>query len=202
LGLACFDGHKAYTRWLLTDCFGTLRLPPQSVPYTRPALDQALQQRGQAQGTHQLHDLTVAIERTGCYHRRVAHAGPAAHFEVRIVHPRTTKEFRPGVEPDNQTDNLDLYVMQLATVNGRETTKPSWLSGCTPSVVVLGVRIAERLFPAAPLAAHVEQAERLPADRIGGLPWPERIVGTVPDVGFVPPPAKGFPEGLFVRHGP
>jgi transposase len=118
-GIACFDCHKDYTRWLLTDFFGNLLLPPQSVAHTRPALEQALQQLRQAQATHALHDLTVAIERTGCYHRPVANACRAAQLEVRIVHPRTTKEFRKVVDPDDKTDDLDLFAMQLATVNGR-----------------------------------------------------------------------------------
>jgi transposase len=118
-GIACFDSHKEYSRWLLTDFFGKLLVPPQSVPHTRIALERALHDLRQAQHDHQLLDLTVAVERTGCYHRVVLNACRAAQLEVRIVHPRTTKEFRNVVDPDNKTDDIDLFAMQLATCNGR-----------------------------------------------------------------------------------
>jgi hypothetical protein len=42
----------------------------------------------------------------------------AARFEVRIVHPLATKQFRQPRDPDYKTDETDLAAMHLAAVNG------------------------------------------------------------------------------------
>jgi transposase len=58
------------------------------------------------------------VERTGRYHRPVQRAFAAAGFEVRIVHPLATKQFRQPRDPGYKTDDADLAAIHLATVNG------------------------------------------------------------------------------------
>ena len=50
----------------------------------------------------------VAIERTGRYHHLIQRAFAAAGFEVRIVHPFATKQFRQPANPGHKTDDTDL----------------------------------------------------------------------------------------------
>lgn len=92
-GLACFDCHKNYSKWMLADFFGTLLLPPQRLLHSRTGLADAVQQLRQAMHDRDLNDLLVVIERTGRYHRLVQRAFSAA-FDTRIVHPFATKQFR------------------------------------------------------------------------------------------------------------
>ena len=57
---------------------------------------------------HDIRDLLVAVERTGRYHHPPARAFAAGGFEVRTVHPFTTKQFRQPADPGNKTDDKDL----------------------------------------------------------------------------------------------
>jgi transposase len=56
--------------------------------------------------------------RKGSYHRQVQHAFARAGFEVRIVHPFATKQFRQPADPGNKTDDTDLSAIHRAAVNG------------------------------------------------------------------------------------
>src|SRR5207302_949021 len=55
---------------------------------------------------------------TGRYHHVVRQAFAAAGFEVRIVHPFTTKRYRQVSDPGNKTDDTDLAAIHRAAVNG------------------------------------------------------------------------------------
>lgn len=116
-GLACFDCHKNYSKWMLADFFGTLLLPPQRLLHSRTGLADAVQQLRQAMHDRDLNDLLVVIERTGRYHRLVQRAFSAA-FDTRIVHPFATKQFRQVADPDDKTDDRDLFAMHRAALNG------------------------------------------------------------------------------------
>jgi len=123
-GIACFDCHKDYSQWLLADFFGNLLRPPQRLPHNRSALDDAVCQLQQAQSDHALTDLLVVIERTGRYHRVVQRAFIAASFEVRIVHPFATKQFRQVANPGDKTDDHDLFALHRAATNGFALAEP------------------------------------------------------------------------------
>jgi transposase len=123
-GIACFDCHRDYSRWMLADFFGNLLLPPQRLPHTRQDLDGATRQLRQAARDHDLRDLLVVIERTGRYHRLVQRALAASGYDIRIIHPFATKQFRQVAHPGDKTDDHDLVAMHRAALNGLALTEP------------------------------------------------------------------------------
>ena len=68
--------------------------------------------------------MIVAIERTGKFHHPVKRAFAAAGFEVRIVHPFATKQFRQPAHPDCKTDDTDLAAIHRTAINGFGLTEP------------------------------------------------------------------------------
>src|SRR5215203_4882815 len=90
-GIVAVDCAKARSKWMLADYYGRILVPPTEVEHTRKGFQHAIAQLRQAIETHGLRDVVVAIERTGAYHRPPQRAFAAAGFEVRIVHPLTTK---------------------------------------------------------------------------------------------------------------
>ena len=66
----------------------------------------------------------MVIERTGRYHRPIQRAFAKAGFEVRIIHPLTTKQHRQPANPGNKTDDTDLAAMQRGAVNGFGLLEP------------------------------------------------------------------------------
>ena len=95
-GIVSVDCAKARSKWMLCDFYGNVLVPPTFVEHNRVALSAAVTQLRQQMARHGLHDLIVAIERTGRYHHLTQRAFAAAGFEVRIVHPFATKQFRHG----------------------------------------------------------------------------------------------------------
>jgi transposase len=123
-GIVCVDCAKARSKWLLTDFFGNILIPPTVLAHNRADLAAALDQLRQAIDTHQLRDLLVAIERTGRYHRIVQNAFQKAGYETRIVHPFATKQFRQPSDPGNKTDDTDLLAIFRATTTGFALIEP------------------------------------------------------------------------------
>ena len=93
-GIVGVDCAKARSKWMLCDFFGNVLIPPTVVEHNRADLEAAVARLRQAQQLRALHDLIVAVERTGRYHHIVRQAFAAAGYEVRIVHPFTTKRYR------------------------------------------------------------------------------------------------------------
>jgi transposase len=125
-GILCFDCAKARSRFMLANFYGTVLLAPQTVAHTNGCLQGALDQVRAACVQHQLGDLIVAIERTGEYHRPVQRACQQAHFDTRLVHPLTSKQFRVPADPGNKTDDTDLAAIFRAAVNGFGLVQPAW----------------------------------------------------------------------------
>jgi transposase len=117
-GIVSVDCAKARSKWMLCDFYGNVLVPPTLVEHNRVALTAATAQLRQEMALHGLHDVIVAIERTGRYHHPPQQAFAAAGFEVRIVHPFATKQFRQASDPGNKTDDTDLVAIQRAAVNG------------------------------------------------------------------------------------
>jgi transposase len=117
-GIVAVDCAKARSKWMLTDFYGNVLVPPTLVEHNRRALDAALEQLRHVAREHDLQDLLIAIERTGRYHRPVQRAFAAADYDVRIVHPFATKQFRQPADPGNKTDDTDLAALFRAAVNG------------------------------------------------------------------------------------
>jgi transposase len=117
-GIVSVDCAKARSKWMLTDFYGNVVVPPTEVTHNRVELEAAIAQVRAALLRHGIKDCLVAIERTGRYHHPVRNAFAKAGFETRTVHPFTTKQFRQPADPDNKTDDTDLAAIQRAAVNG------------------------------------------------------------------------------------
>jgi transposase len=130
-GIACFDCHKGSSQWMLCDFYGKLLIEPRELLHTRGHFQAALAELRQASQRHRLKDLIVVVERTGNYHQPVQRAF-GKEYEVRIVHPFTTKQFRQSADPGNKTDETDLAAIFRATITGFGLLEPAiegiWLT--------------------------------------------------------------------------
>jgi transposase len=117
-GILSIDVAKARFKMALNDFYGNSIIPPTEFDQTQGDLRRAVDCVRAAQTQAQLHDLVVAIESTGEYHRPVQRAFRNAGFEVRLVHPLATKQFRQVADPGNKTDDTDLAGIHRAAVNG------------------------------------------------------------------------------------
>jgi transposase len=117
-GIVSVDCAKARSKWMLTDFYGHVLVPPTEVAHNRVELQAAVASVRAAMIQHDLRDAVVAIERTGRYHHPVKHAFANAALQTRIVHPFTTKQFRQPANPGNKTDDTDLAAIHRAAVNG------------------------------------------------------------------------------------
>ncbi len=117
-GVVSVDCAKARSKWMLCDFYGNVLVAPTFVAHNRPELDALIGRVRQALTEHALHDVLVAVERTGRYHRPVQRACMAAGLDTRIVHPFATKQFRQPQDPGNKTDDTDLAALHRAAVNG------------------------------------------------------------------------------------
>jgi hypothetical protein len=98
-GVVAVDCAKARSKWMLSDFYGNVILPPAVVEHTRAGFDAAVAALRAAVAQRPIADLLVAVERTGRYHHPPARAFAAGGFEVRTVHPFTTKQFRQPADP-------------------------------------------------------------------------------------------------------
>jgi transposase len=117
-GIVSVDCAKARSKWMLCDFYGNVLIAPTVVAHNGTGLDAAVAQVRQALSKHNIQDLLVAVERTGRYHRPVQRAFAGAGFEVRVVHPFATKQFRQPSDPGYKTDDTDLAAIHRAAVNG------------------------------------------------------------------------------------
>ena len=117
-GVVSVDCAKARSKWMLANFYGQVLVPPTVVEHNQTGFAAALRNLRDAIDRHALKDLIVAVERTGRYHQPVQHAFAKASYEVRIVHPFATKQFRQAADPGNKTDDTDLSAIHRAAVNG------------------------------------------------------------------------------------
>jgi transposase len=124
-GVVAVDCAKARSKWMLADFYGNVLLSPTIVEHNRAGFDAAVAALRQAVKERDIRDLLVAVERTGRYHHPPARAFAAGGFEVRTVHPFTTKQFRQPADPGNKTDDTDLAAICRAAVNGFALVEPA-----------------------------------------------------------------------------
>jgi transposase len=117
-GIVSIDCAKARSKFLLADFYGNVLLPPTVINHDRGGFEAAIQAVRKAAQRHRLAVVIVAVERTGRFHNPIQAAFQAAGFEVRIVHPFATKQFRQPADPGNKTDDTDLSAIHRAAVNG------------------------------------------------------------------------------------
>jgi transposase len=114
----CVDCAKARSKIMLADFYGRVLLEPTTVEHNRSGFGTALTSVRAALARHHINDVIVVVERTGRYHGPVQRAFREAGFEVRIVHPYTTKQYRLPADPGNKTDDTDLSAIHRAAING------------------------------------------------------------------------------------
>jgi transposase len=114
----CVDCAKARSKMMLADFYGRVLVEPTPVEHNQSSLDAAVQCVRDATAGHNLKEVIVVVERTGRYHGPIQRHFTKAGFEVRIVHPFTTKQYRQPADPGNKTDDTDLSAIHRAAVNG------------------------------------------------------------------------------------
>jgi transposase len=117
-GFLCVDCAKARSKIMLADFYGRVFIEPTTITHDRFGFDAAIQSVRDAAARHGLKDLIVVVERTGSYHRVIQRAFTTGGFEVRIIHPFATKQYRQPADPGNKTDDTDLAAIHRAAVNG------------------------------------------------------------------------------------
>lgn len=125
-GIVAVDCAKARSKWMLTDFFGNVLVPPTFVDHQQSAFRAAHACLQQAIKRHPLRDLLVAIERTGTYHRPVQEFFRQAGYDVRLVHAYASCQHRQSADPGNKTDDTDLAGIFRAAVNGFGLVDPPW----------------------------------------------------------------------------
>ncbi len=114
----CVDCAKSRSKMMVTDYYGRVLMEPTIIEHDRFGFETALQQVRHTLTRHDIKDQIVVVERTGRYHGPVQRAFVQAGFEVRILHPYTTKQYRQPANPGNKTDDTDLFAMSRAAANG------------------------------------------------------------------------------------
>lgn len=117
-GIVSVDCAKPRSRWMLRNFYGDVLLPPATVEHSGPGFRQAIDALRSAVRAHQLAHVLIAIERTGNYHRPAQRAFRGAGYETRIVHPLAARRFREIEDPDDKTDDHDLFGIHRAAVVG------------------------------------------------------------------------------------
>lgn len=117
-GIVSIDCAKARSKWMLCDFYGNVFVQPAEVEHHQSGFRRALAQLAEAKQKHRLKDLVVAVERTGNCHLPAKRAFTAAGYEVRVVHPFASKQFRRVADGSVKTDDNDLAGIHRATVVG------------------------------------------------------------------------------------
>ena len=95
----CVDCAKARSRAMLADFYGRVVLEPTTVEHNRPDFERVVKSVRDAMARYHIKDVIVVVERTGRYHKPVQRAFREAGFEVRVIHPYTTKQYRLPADP-------------------------------------------------------------------------------------------------------
>jgi transposase len=125
-GIVAVDCAKNSSRWRLADFFGRCLIPPATLAHRAVDLAAAVQAIKKAIQEHHLADLIVAVERTGRYHLVVKRAFAQAGFEVRVIDPLATHQFRKPVHAGNKTDDTDLEAIHDAAAHGLGLVPVVW----------------------------------------------------------------------------
>jgi transposase len=119
------DPAKARSKWMMTDFYGNLLIPPTELEHNARCFRAAIEAINRQIKISSIKDVIVVLERTGKFHHPAKRAFVAAGFEVRIVHPFATKQFRQPADPDCKTDDTDLAAIFRTAVNGFGLTEPA-----------------------------------------------------------------------------
>jgi transposase len=120
----CVDCAKARSTLILADFYGQVLLEPTTVEHNQSSFETTLKSIRDAMAKHRIKDVIVVIERTGRYHGPVQRSFREAGFEVRIIHPYATKQYRLPADPGNKTEPTDLSAIHRGAVNGFGLLEP------------------------------------------------------------------------------
>jgi len=118
------DPAKARSKWMMSDFYGNTFIAPVVLEHNAQSFKAAIATINREINKKAIKDVIVVIERTGKFHHPAKRAFGAAGFEVRIVHPFATKQFRQPASPDCKTDDTDLAAIFRTAVNGFGLTEP------------------------------------------------------------------------------
>ena len=116
--IVCIDPAKYRSEWMMADYFGKVLIAPRTLEHQAAFFKLAFAQIREAQEQHDIEDMIVCVERTGNFYLIPKRAFAKAGFEVRVVHPFATKQYRMPADPGNKTDETDLYAQHRAAVAG------------------------------------------------------------------------------------
>lgn len=116
--IVCIDPAKMRSEMMMADYMGNILIQSFTVEHLPAALEAAVQLIKQQVAEHQIKDLIVTVERTGNYHRVMQKVFTRAGYEVRIVHPFATKQYRLPADAGNKTDETDLFAQHRAAIAG------------------------------------------------------------------------------------
>jgi transposase len=116
--IVCVDPAKHRSEWMMADYFGNLLIGRQTLEHQAAFFKEAVAQIRDAQQKHDIQDTIVVVERTGNYYLAAKRAFAKAGFEVRVVHPFATKQYRVPANPGIKTDGTDLCAQHRAAVAG------------------------------------------------------------------------------------
>ncbi len=118
------DPAKCRSKWMMADFYGTVLIDPAQLEHNAKGFQEAIEAIRRQIHISQIKDIIVVIERTGKFHHPAKRAFSAAGFEVRVIHPFTTKQFRQPAHPDRKTDDTDLAAIHRGAVNGFGLIEP------------------------------------------------------------------------------
>jgi transposase len=124
-GIVAVDCAKNSSRWRFADFYGHCLIPPTTLAHRTADFEAAVKAIHQAAAEHKIADLIVVVERTGRYHLIVKKVCEAAGFEVRVIDPLATHQFRKPVHAGNKTDDTDLEAIHDAAVHGLGLVPPA-----------------------------------------------------------------------------
>src|SRR3954449_12343773 len=123
--IIAIDPAKARSKWMMTDFYGNVLIPPTVLEHHARGFREAIEAIHLQIKNSSIKDMIVAIERTGKFHHPAKRAFAAAGFEVRIVHPFATKQFRQPAHPDYKPADPARPPPPRAAVNGFGLTDPA-----------------------------------------------------------------------------
>lgn len=116
--ILCIDPAKMRSETMMADYLGNILMQPSTVEHLAATLQNHIQLVKDTLVKNAIYDSIVTIERTGNYHLPIQKVFVQAGFEVRLVHPFATKQYRLPADAGNKTDATDLFAQHRAAVAG------------------------------------------------------------------------------------
>lgn len=123
-GILAVDISKRNLCVQMADFYGESLWGPEVFPNMRTGIEALLQSAQERRSRNGLQDMVVAIEPTGRYHKAVQRV-LGRSWEVRLIHPFTTKQLRQPASRGVKTDGRDLDAIIRAVISGYGNTEPT-----------------------------------------------------------------------------